>query len=155
MIAPPVSKSSKTGETFVDLVEVVEKEHKRLLARKSIIEKRKEDQERQLLEMVRRSHFPFMFAWDIVVSLNVSNLAWLAQEREEEAKRLKIQKITEEAEQRRLATEFEQMKNERILREIEQRELEEAEAFRQEAEKRGGRKKGKKPILEGVSHWYP
>lgn len=40
------------GETLSDLVEVVEKEHKRLLARKSIIEKRKEEQERHLLEMV-------------------------------------------------------------------------------------------------------
>ncbi|KAK6141225.1 hypothetical protein DH2020_025022 [Rehmannia glutinosa] len=120
MIFPPVKKVSKLGETLTDLVEVVEKEHKRLLARKSIIEKRKEEQERHLLEM----------------------------EREEEAKRLKLQKITEEAEQRRLATEFEQMKNQRILREIEERELEEAQALLQEAEKRS-KKKGKKPVLEG------
>ncbi|KAL3814370.1 hypothetical protein ACJIZ3_015638 [Penstemon smallii] len=120
MIYPHVKRISKLGETLSDLVEVVEKEHKRLLARKSIIEKRKEEQERQLLEM----------------------------EREEEAKRLKIQKITEEAEQKRLATEFEQMKNQRILREIEERELEEAQALLQEAEKRG-KKRGKKPMLEG------
>ncbi|KAL7102540.1 hypothetical protein ACP275_08G126300 [Erythranthe tilingii] len=70
------------------------------------------------------------------------------KEREEEAKRLKLQKITEEAEQRRLATEFEQMKNQRILREIEERELEEAHALLQEAEKRS-KKKGKKPVLDG------
>ncbi|KAL0327912.1 UNVERIFIED_CONTAM: Eukaryotic translation initiation factor 3 subunit A [Sesamum calycinum] len=120
MIYPPVERISKLGETLPDLVEVVEKEHKRLLARKSIIEKRKEEQERQLLEM----------------------------EREEEAKRLKLQKITEEAEQKRLASEFEQMKNQRILREIEERELEEAQALLQEAEKRS-KKKGKKPVLEG------
>lgn len=120
MIYPPVKRISKLGETLPDLVEVVEKEHKRLLARKSIIEKRKEEQERQLLEM----------------------------EREEEAKRLKLQKITEEAEQKRLASEFEQMKNQRILREIEERELEEAQALLQEAEKRS-KKKGKKPVLEG------
>ncbi|PIN18403.1 Translation initiation factor 3, subunit a (eIF-3a) [Handroanthus impetiginosus] len=120
MIYPTVKRTSKLGETLSDLVEVVEKEHKRLLARKSIIEKRKEEQERQLLEM----------------------------EREEEARRLKLQKITEEAEQRRLATEFEQMKNQRILREIEERELEEAQALLQEAEKRS-KKKGKKPVLEG------
>ncbi|KAI3470332.1 hypothetical protein Pfo_026995 [Paulownia fortunei] len=120
MICPPVKRISKLGEALSDLVEVVEKEHKRLLARKSIIEKRKEEQERQLLEM----------------------------EREEEAKRLKLQKITEEAEQRRLATEFEQMKNQRILREIEERELEEAQALLQEAEKRS-KKKGKKQVLEG------
>ncbi|KAL2457978.1 Eukaryotic translation initiation factor 3 subunit A [Abeliophyllum distichum] len=120
MIYPPVKSTSKLGETLSDLVEVVEKEHKRLLARKSIIEKRKEEQERQLLEM----------------------------EREEEAKRLKLQKITEEVEQRRLASEFEQLKNQRILREIEERELEEAQALLQEAEKRS-KKKGKKTVLEG------
>ncbi|KAF7803823.1 eukaryotic translation initiation factor 3 subunit A [Senna tora] len=39
-------------------------------------------------------------------------------EREEESKRLRLEKITEEAEQRRLATEYEQRKNERILREM-------------------------------------
>ncbi|KAL2485245.1 Eukaryotic translation initiation factor 3 subunit A [Abeliophyllum distichum] len=120
MIHPPVKRELKSGETLSDLVETVEKEHRRLLARKSIIEKRKEEQERQLLEM----------------------------EREEEAKRLKLQKITEEAEQRRLASEFEQMKNQRILREIEERELEEAQALLQEAEKRS-KKKGKKAVLEG------
>ncbi|KAF7144061.1 hypothetical protein RHSIM_Rhsim05G0135800 [Rhododendron simsii] len=120
MIFPPSKKESKLGEMLPGLAEVVEKEHKRLLARKSIIEKRKEEQERQLLEM----------------------------EREEEAKRLKLQKITEEAEQRRLASEFEQRKNQRILREIEERELEEAQALLQEADKRG-KKKGKKPLIEG------
>ncbi|XP_073037677.1 eukaryotic translation initiation factor 3 subunit A-like isoform X1 [Primulina eburnea] len=120
MIHPPAKTTSKLEDRVSDLAEVIEKEHRRLLARKSIIEKRKEEQERQLLEM----------------------------EREEEAKRQKLQKITEEAEQRRLATEFEQMKNQRILREIEERELEEAQALLQEAEKRG-KKKGKKPVLEG------
>ncbi|XP_073150120.1 eukaryotic translation initiation factor 3 subunit A-like [Henckelia pumila] len=120
MIYPPAKKTSKLEDRLSDLVEVIEAEHKRLLARKSIIEKRKEEQERQLLEM----------------------------EREEEAKKQKLQKITEEAEQRRLATEFEQMKNQRILREREERELEEAQALLQEAEKRGKRK-WKKPVLEG------
>ncbi|CDP06639.1 unnamed protein product [Coffea canephora] len=120
MIYPPVKKARKLGETLSGLSEIVEKEHKRLLARKSIIEKRKEEQERQLLEM----------------------------EREEESKRLKLQKITEEAEQKRLATEYEQRKNQRILKEIEERELEEAQALLQEAEKRS-KKKGKKPVLEG------
>ncbi|KAL6564794.1 Eukaryotic translation initiation factor 3 subunit A [Orobanche minor] len=120
MIYPPVKRISISGETLPDLFEVVEKEHKRLLARKSIIEKRKEEQERQLLEM----------------------------ERVEEAKRLKLQKITEEAEQKRLANEFVQMRNQRILREIEERELKEAQALLQEVEKRS-KKKGKKPVLEG------
>ncbi|XP_073310758.1 eukaryotic translation initiation factor 3 subunit A-like [Primulina huaijiensis] len=120
MIFPPAKKTSKLEDRLSNLVEVIEKEHKRLLARKSIIEKRKEEHERQLLEM----------------------------EREEEAKRHKLLKITEEAEQRRLATEFEQMKNQRILREIEERELEEAQALLMEAEKRS-KKKGKKQVLEG------
>ncbi|KAK6911617.1 Proteasome component (PCI) domain [Dillenia turbinata] len=121
MIYPPASKAaSKLAEVLPGLAETVDKEHKRLLARKSIIEKRKEEQERQLLEM----------------------------EREEELKRLKLQKITEEAEQKRLASEYEQRKNQRILREIEQRELEEAQALLQEAQKLG-KKKGKKPLIEG------
>lgn len=61
-----------------------------------------------------------------------------------------MQKITVEAEQRRLASEYERRKNQRILREIEERELEEAKALLQEAEKRS-KKKGKKPIIDGVS----
>ncbi|KAL3615348.1 Eukaryotic translation initiation factor 3 subunit A [Castilleja foliolosa] len=120
MIYPPAKRDSKLGGTLTDLVDVVEKEHKRLLARKSIIEKRKEEQERQLLEM----------------------------EREEEAKRQKLQKITQEAEQKRLANEFEQMKHQRLLKEIEDREREEAQALLKEAEKHS-KKKGKRPILEG------
>lgn len=120
MIYAPVKKGSKLGEMLPGLAETIDKEHKRLLARKSIIEKRKEEHERQLLEM----------------------------EHEEESRRLKLQKITEEAEQKRLASEFEQRKNQRILKEIEERELEEAQALLQEAEKRS-KKKGKKPILEG------
>lgn len=52
MIYPPDRKQSKVGALFPTLTEIVAKEHKRLLARKSIIEKRKEEQERQLLEMV-------------------------------------------------------------------------------------------------------
>lgn len=104
MIYPPLSKSSKIGDILPGLGEVVEKEHKKLLARKTIIEQRKEEQERQLLE----------------------------KEREEEMKRLKQQKITEEAEQRRLATEYEQRKHQRILKEMEERELEEAKALLQE-----------------------
>ncbi|XVF14891.1 hypothetical protein REPUB_Repub09cG0099900 [Reevesia pubescens] len=121
MICPPVEKASKLTEILPGLGEVVDKEHKRLLARKSIIEKRKEEQERQLLEM----------------------------EREEESRRLKMQKITEEAEQKRLATEFEQRRVERIRQEIEDRELEEAHALLEETEKRIRKGGKKKPILEG------
>ncbi|KDP23427.1 hypothetical protein JCGZ_23260 [Jatropha curcas] len=121
LIYPPAKKSSKLGEILPGLGEIVDKEHKRLLARKSIIEKRKEEQERQLLEM----------------------------EREEETRRLQLQKKREEAEQKRLAAEIEQRKNQRILQEIEQRELEEAQALLEDVDKRSKRKGGKKPILEG------
>ncbi|XP_043689325.1 eukaryotic translation initiation factor 3 subunit A-like [Telopea speciosissima] len=120
LIYPPVKNESKLGDTLPGLAEIVDKEHRRLLARKSIIEKRKEEQERQMLEM----------------------------EREEESKRLKLQKITEEAEQKRLATESTRREEQRIRREIEERELEEAQAMLQEAEKRS-KKKGKKPVIEG------
>ena len=52
MIYPPANKASKLGDMLAGLGEIVDKEHKRLLARKSIIEKRKEEHERQLIEMV-------------------------------------------------------------------------------------------------------
>ncbi|XVE63100.1 hypothetical protein DITRI_Ditri06bG0172600 [Diplodiscus trichospermus] len=120
MIYPSAKKASKLGEVLPSLAEIVDKEHKRLLARKLIIEKRKEEQERQLLEM----------------------------EREEETKRQMLQKKTEEAEKKRLAAVFEQQRAERIRKEIEERELEEAQALLQETEKHLKRGK-KKPILDG------
>lgn len=52
MMYPSERKISKLGEMLPSLAEVVDKEHKRLLARKSVIEKRKEEQERHLLELV-------------------------------------------------------------------------------------------------------
>ncbi|PKA45951.1 Eukaryotic translation initiation factor 3 subunit A [Apostasia shenzhenica] len=119
MIYPPV-KQSKLGENLYGLANVVDKEHKRLLARKSIIEKRKEEHERQMLE----------------------------REREEESKRLKQQKTTEEAEQRRLAAEYIRREEQRIRREIEEKELQEAQALLLQAEK-GQKKKGKRAVLEG------
>lgn len=51
-IYPPLNKASKIEDTLPGLAELVEKEHKKLLARKTIIEQRKEEQERQLLEKV-------------------------------------------------------------------------------------------------------
>ncbi|KAB2018669.1 hypothetical protein ES319_D08G245600v1 [Gossypium barbadense] len=120
MIYPTPKKASKLGEVLPGLGEIVDKEHKRLLARKSIIEKRKEEQERQLLEM----------------------------EREEESKRQNLLKKTEEAEKKRLAAMFEQQRAERIRKEIEERELEEAQALLQETEKHLKRGK-KKTILDG------
>ncbi|KAL8151958.1 hypothetical protein V2J09_021766 [Rumex salicifolius] len=119
LMYPSVRKASKIADLLPGLADIVDKEHKKLLARKIIIEKRKEDQERQLLE----------------------------KEREEETKRLKAQKINEEAEMKRLASEYEKRKNERILREIKKREEEETKALLEETEKH--RKKGKKPIIDG------
>ncbi|KAD4179657.1 hypothetical protein R6Q59_032001 [Mikania micrantha] len=121
MIYPSQTKASKLSAMLPSLGEIVDKEHKKLLARKSIIEKRKEDQERHLLEM----------------------------EREEETKRLKLQKKTEEAEQKRLASEFEERKHQRILREIEEREQEEAQALLNDVGKRIKKKGKKPPIMEG------
>ncbi|KAG2312270.1 hypothetical protein Bca52824_023827 [Brassica carinata] len=117
MLFPVPSIASKLSGILPNLADTVEKEHKRLLARKSIIEKRKEDQERQQLEM----------------------------EREEEQKRLKLQKLTEEAEQKRLAAELHERRKQRILREIEEKELAEAQALLEDTEKR--MKKGKKKTL--------
>ncbi|KAL4605144.1 hypothetical protein ACB092_09G007800 [Castanea dentata] len=120
MIYPPSRNASKLGELLPSLAETVDKEHKRVLARKSIIEKRKEEEERKLLE----------------------------KERLEESKRIELQKITEEAERKRLASEFEERKNERIRREIEERDLAEAQALLQEASQRI-KWKGKKTGIEG------
>ncbi|KAJ0263439.1 Proteasome component (PCI) domain-containing protein [Hirschfeldia incana] len=99
--------SSKLGDIAPNLGETVEKEHKRLLARQSIIEKRKEEQERLQLEM----------------------------EHEEEQRKLKLRMQTEEAEQKRLASEVEERRRQRILREIEERELEKAQALLENTER--------------------
>ncbi|CAH8352105.1 unnamed protein product [Eruca vesicaria subsp. sativa] len=109
MLFPTSCKASKLGNDIApNLEETVEKEHKRLLARQSIIEKRKEEQERQQLEM----------------------------EHEEEQRKLKLLKQTEEAEQKRLASEVEGRRRQRILREIEERELEQAQASLEATERR-------------------
>nr|XP_029120494.1 eukaryotic translation initiation factor 3 subunit A isoform X2 [Elaeis guineensis] len=120
LIYPSVKKQSKLGENLHGLAEIVDKEHKRLLARKSIIEKRKEEHERHMLEM----------------------------EREEEYRRLQLQKQTEQAEQQRLATEYSRREEQRIRREIEEREAQEVQDLLQGTGKLAKRK-GKKPLLEG------
>lgn len=51
MIYPPL-QARLGSDTLAVLADTVDREHKRLLARKSIIERRKEEQERQMLEMV-------------------------------------------------------------------------------------------------------
>ncbi|CAK9275979.1 unnamed protein product [Sphagnum jensenii] len=121
MIQPPThNRPSRQSQPFSELEVIVEKEHKKLLARKVLIERRKEEQERQMLEM----------------------------EREEESKRLKQQRLTEEAEAKRLANESARREEARIRKEIEEKELEEARALLAEAEKRKG-KKGKKATGDG------
>ncbi|PON67022.1 Proteasome component (PCI) domain containing protein [Parasponia andersonii] len=101
MLYPPAKRASKLGEVLPSLSDIVDKEHKRLLARKSIIEKRKEEQERQLLEI----------------------------ERIEESNRLQKQKKTEEAEKKRLQDEIEQRRASRIIEEIKEKEYEEAKSM--------------------------
>lgn len=121
MISPPFEeKASRQILPYAELQALVEKEHKKLLARKVLIERRKEEQERHMLEM----------------------------EREEESKRLKQLRLTEEAEAKRLANESARREEARIRKEIEEKELEEARAMLAEAEKRKG-KKGKKGITDG------
>ncbi|EOA19022.1 hypothetical protein CARUB_v10007674mg, partial [Capsella rubella] len=95
MLFPAPNKAIQLGGIVPNLEETVEREHKRLLARKSFIEKRKEEQERQQIEM----------------------------EREEEQTKLKILKLTEEAEQKTLATDLQERRRQRILREIEESRL--------------------------------
>ncbi|KAI3987554.1 hypothetical protein MKX01_003240 [Papaver californicum] len=113
LIYPPVKKASTLGDALPGLAEVVNKEHKKLLARKSIIEKRKEVQERQLLEM----------------------------ELEEETKRQKIQQVTVEAEKIRLARESYEREQQRIKREQEEKELNDAKALISNVDKKKKGKK--------------
>ncbi|KAL8139989.1 hypothetical protein V2J09_006010 [Rumex salicifolius] len=141
MMYPSVRKASKIADVLPGLADIVDKEHKKLLARKSIIEKRKEDQERQLVEKL------LLCFLDNLTNGNSDKILHPVKEREEETKRLKMQRMNEEAEMKRLASEYEHRKNERILREIKEREEQETKALLEEAEKR--RKKGKKPIIDG------
>ncbi|KAF3447820.1 hypothetical protein FNV43_RR08526 [Rhamnella rubrinervis] len=106
MIHPPAKKASKLGEVLPSLADIVDREHKRLLARKSIIEKGRKNKNANFWKCSNKG---ICFA--------------LLKEREEESRRLKLQKITEEAEQKRLATEFEQRKHQRIRKEIKSESL--------------------------------
>lgn len=113
LIHPPRHKPSKLGESLISLAGVVEKEHKRLLARKSIIEKRKEDHERQILE----------------------------KEKEEETKRLSIQKKSADEERDRLLKEQRLREQTRIRKEIEEKEMREAQSMLDEVKPRKKGKK--------------
>ncbi|KAL5654050.1 hypothetical protein ACJX0J_033369, partial [Zea mays] len=108
-ICPPVKKPSKLGESFISLAGIVENEHKRLLARKSIIEKRKEELERQILE----------------------------KEKEEEKKRMSSQKKTADEERVRLLNEQRQREQDRIRREIEEKNKAEAKKLLEDLKKAG------------------
>eukprot|EP00249_Psilotum_nudum_P025011 c29348_g1_i1 orf=523-3702(-) len=119
--SPPPEKAPKQMQSYSELFMIVQKEHKKLLARKVLIERRKEEQERLMLEM----------------------------EREEESKRLKQQRVTEEAEAKRLATEYSKREEARIRKEIEEKELEEARLLLAEAEKKKGKKGKKTAAVDG------
>ncbi|XBI75335.1 hypothetical protein VPH35_068716 [Triticum aestivum] len=118
LIHPPVHKPSKLGENF-SLAGVVEKEHKRLLARKSIIEKRKEDLERQILE----------------------------KEKVEESKRLSIQKKSADEERERLLKDQRLRQQQRISQEIKDKDKRAAEKIIEDFQKIN--KKGEKILIEG------
>ncbi|CAI5465819.1 unnamed protein product [Closterium sp. Yama58-4] len=113
----PVEEPAEQLPPAEEIQAAVEKEHRRLIARKTLIERRKEEAEREVIE----------------------------KEREEQTAKLKQQRLTEEAEAKRLAAESARREEERIRREIEAKELEEARQLLLEAEKRKG-KKGKKNL---------
>lgn len=52
MLHPSVRTASRIDDMLPGLADIVDKEHKKLLAWKHLIEKRKEEQERQLLDKV-------------------------------------------------------------------------------------------------------
>ncbi|KAL5228760.1 hypothetical protein ABZP36_017025 [Zizania latifolia] len=111
LIHPPVKKPSRLGENLMNLATTVEKEHRRLLARKSIIEKRKEDLERQILE----------------------------KEKEEELKRLSLLKKSVDDERLRLLNDVKLREQERIRQQVLENERKEAEKMLEE--KLGKKKK--------------
>jgi translation initiation factor 3 subunit A len=91
-------------------------EHRNALARKAVIEKRKEEAERVLME----------------------------HEREEEARKLATLRAAEDAERKRLEEERRSREEERIRADIEEKELEEARVLLAEAERRAKEKASKK-----------
>ncbi|KAG8046166.1 hypothetical protein GUJ93_ZPchr0008g13254 [Zizania palustris] len=111
LIHTPVKKPSRLGENLTSLAGIVEKEHRRLLARKSIIEKRKEDLERQILE----------------------------KEKEEELKRLNVLKKSADDERLRLLNDVKLREQERIRQQVVENERKEAEKMLEE--KLGKKKK--------------
>jgi translation initiation factor 3 subunit A len=116
--APAASLATRTNTA--ELLSKVENEHKMALARKVIIERRKEEQERIMQE----------------------------QERILEEARVAAQRLHEETEAKRLEEERRTREAMRIRQEMEEKEKEEALALIAEAEKRNKGKKGFKIKLE-------
>jgi translation initiation factor 3 subunit A len=146
-----VKKPSKLGESLISLAAIVENEHKRLLARKSIIEKRKEELERQILEKV---HIFLLLNTCSFVLLNfLINYffygCYLFQEKEEEKKRMSSQKKTVDEERVRLLNEQRQREQDRIRREIEEKNKAEAKKMLEDLNKAGK----KHVVVEGVSSY--
>lgn len=116
---------AKASSLAAEARSTVEQEHKLAIARKVIIERRKEEQEQRMLE----------------------------HEKQEEEKRLLQARINEEAEEKRLAAERLKREEERIRREMEARELEEAKALMQAAGKKGRvLKEGEKIDRQALMH---
>ena len=103
------SKQDRRTKAIEEMKNQVENEHKRILARKVIIERRKEEYEQMLQE----------------------------KEREEENKRIQLEKMRAEEEKKRLQTESARREEERIRRDMEEQELEETRALMEAARVRG------------------
>lgn len=122
----------------------MENEHRRLLARKSIIEKRKEDLERQILEKV---NYLITLNACFIQFFYLFTVALLFQEKEEESKRAILQIKNANDERIRLLNEQKQREQERIRREIEEKNKAEARKLLEDLTKKAGKKH---VVVEGV-----
>mmetsp|Transcript_33594 Transcript_33594/g.54432 ORF Transcript_33594/g.54432 Transcript_33594/m.54432 type:complete len:1134 (+) Transcript_33594:97-3498(+) len=98
LVAPPIDGRflRMKQDIFVDILRALPEEHHRLLQRKNVIEKRKEEQER----------------------------SQLLRQKEEEAQKYIQQKVQEETEAQRLHAEAQRREHERAMREKEKQEIE-------------------------------
>mmetsp|Transcript_33886 Transcript_33886/g.95996 ORF Transcript_33886/g.95996 Transcript_33886/m.95996 type:complete len:1014 (-) Transcript_33886:241-3282(-) len=120
-----LDKPAKATKLALEAQASLKTEHSHALARKVIIEKRKEEQEQATLE----------------------------REKQEEEKRILQARINEEAEEKRLQAERAKREEERIRREMEERELEEAKSLLQAAGKKGRvLKEGEKIDRQALMH---
>ncbi|CAI5985264.1 unnamed protein product [Closterium sp. NIES-64] len=157
----PVEEAAEQLPPAEEIQAAVEKEHRRLIARKTLIERRKEEAEREVIEKaaVEKEHRRLIARKTLIERRKEeAEREVIEKEREEQTAKLKQQRLTEEAEAKRLAAESARREEERIRREIEAKELEEARQLLLEAEKRKG-KKGKKNLesvmgkgVEGGAH---